>query len=171
MPATREQLFDYLSSLGIAHQTVAHSAVFTVAESDAIHKHDLLPGGHTKNLFLKDKKGRVFLVVALNNADIDLKQLHKLIGGSGRLSFGKPELLFELLGVQPGSVTPLALINDTQQRVTVILDEAMMTHDKLNYHPLENTATTNIGREDFLCFIRSCGHEPKIVAVSGVSAM
>lgn len=171
MPATREQLFDYLSSLGIAHQTVAHPAVFTVAESDAIHKHDLLPGGHTKNLFLKDKKGRVFLVVALNNADIDLKQLHKLIGGSGRLSFGKPELLFELLGVQPGSVTPLALINDTQQRVTVILDEAMMTHDKLNYHPLENTATTNIGREDFLHFIRSCGHEPQIVAVSGVSAM
>ena len=85
------------------------------------------------------------------------------------LSFGSAELLEELLGVKPGSVTPFALINDTGQRVTVILDEAMMRHDFLNYHPLENTATTNIAREDLLRFIRSCGHEPKIIAVSGVS--
>ena len=166
MPATRQQLFDHLDGLGATHHTVEHPAVFTVAESEAIHKHELLPGGHTKNLFLKDKKGQIFLVVALNDADIDLKQLHKRIGASGRLSFGKSELLIEVLGVEPGSVTPFALINDTDQRVTVILDEAMMALAELNYHPLENTATTNIGREDFLRFIRSCGHDPQIIAVS-----
>ena len=106
-----------------------------------------------------------FLVVALGRAHIDLKSLHKRIA-SDRLSFGKPELLMEVLGVPPGSVTPFALINDTGRRVTVILDADMMKHERLNYHPLENTATTNIAREDLLRFIRACGHEPRIMAVS-----
>ncbi len=164
MPATRQDLIDRLAGLGIRSTTLEHPAVFTVAESTGIEKQ--LPGGHTKNLFLKCKKGNVYIVVALNDAAIDLKTLHKRID-SGRLSFGNAELLEDLLGVKPGSVTPFALINDTGQRVTVILDEAMMRHDFLNYHPLENTATTNIAREDLLRFIRSCGHEPKIIAVSG----
>ena len=124
-----------------------------------------LPGGHTKNLFLKDKKDRLFLVVALGHAQIDLKTLHKRLG-SDRLSFGKPELLMEVLGVPPGSVTPFALINDRAQRVTVILDADMMRHERLNFHPLENTATTNIAREDLARFIRSCGHQPSVVAVA-----
>jgi Ala-tRNA(Pro) deacylase len=164
MRTTRQDLLDRLVSLGIGSTTLDHPAVFTVAEITGIEKQ--LPGGHTKNLFLKCKKGNIYLVVALNDAAIDLKSLHKRID-AGRLSFGSAELLDELLGVKPGSVTPFALINDTGQRVTVILDEAMMRHDFLNYHPLENTATTNIARDDLLRFIRSCGHEPRIIAVSG----
>ena len=162
LPATRQDLFARLDELGIVTHTVEHEAVFTVAESSRLECE--LPGGHTKNLFLKDKKGRLFLVVALGRAHIELKTLHKILGAD-RLSFGRPELLMEVLGVPAGSVTPFALINDTRRRVTVILDADMMRHDRLNYHPLENTATTNIAREDLVKFIRACGHEPRVVAV------
>lgn len=162
MPATRQDLFARLRELGIDTTTLEHEAVFTVAESSRLERE--LPGAHTKNLFLKDKKGRLFLVVAFGHAHIDLKRLHKTLG-SDRLSFGRPELLLEVLGVAPGSVTPLALINDTALRVTVILDADMMRHERLNFHPLENTATTNISRADFVRFIRSCGHDPRIVAL------
>jgi Ala-tRNA(Pro) deacylase len=163
LPATRQHLLARLAGLGIAAHTVDHPAVFTVAESSKLERD--LPGGHTKNLFLKDKKGALFLVVALGRAHIDLKTLHRQIG-CDRLSFGKPELLMEVLGVPAGSVTPFALINDTSRRVTVILDADMMRHEQLNYHPLENTATTTIAREDLLRFIRSCGHEPRVMAVA-----
>ena len=160
MPATRAELFAHLAALGIETETLDHEAVFTVEQSSKLER--TLPGGHTKNLFLKDKKGALFLVVALGSARIDLKTLHKELG-SDRLSFGKPELLMEVLGVAPGSVTPFALINDKARRVTVILDADMMRHERLNFHPLENTATTNIARDDLLRFIRACGHEPSIV--------
>jgi Ala-tRNA(Pro) deacylase len=163
VPATRADLFARLAALGIETETLDHEAVFTVEQSSRLER--TLPGGHTKNLFLKDKKGALFLVVALGSATIDLKTLHKKLG-SDRLSFGKPELLAEVLGVTPGSVTPFALINDRDRRVTVILDEDMMRHDRLNYHPLENTATTNIAREDFVRFVRACGHEPRVLAAS-----
>jgi Ala-tRNA(Pro) deacylase len=163
MPATREDLIARLDELGIRTLTVDHAPVFTVAESSKLERE--LPGGHTKNLFLKDKKARLFLVVALGHARIDLKSLHKVLG-SDRLSFGSPELLMEVLGVPPGSVTPFALINDKDRRVTVILDADMMRHERLNYHPLVNTATTNIAREDLLAFIGACGHEPRIVGVA-----
>jgi Ala-tRNA(Pro) deacylase len=164
VPATRQDLFTRLDELGIATTTLEHEAVFTVAQSSKLERE--LPGGHTKNLFLKDRKDRLYLVVALGSAHIDLKTLHKKLG-SDRLSFGKPELLLEVLGVPAGSVTPFALINDTGRRVTVILDADMMRHERLNYHPLENTATTNIAREDLVAFIRACGHEPCVLAVSG----
>jgi Ala-tRNA(Pro) deacylase len=164
MPASRQDLLDRLAALGIGVTTIDHPAVFTVAESTAVEQQ--LAGGHTKNLFLKCKKGEIFLVVALNDATIDLKTLHKRLD-CGRLSFGSAELLGQVLGVTPGSVTPFALINDTQQRVTVVLDEPMMRRDPLNYHPLENTATTSIARDDLLRFIRACGHAPRIVDVSG----
>jgi Ala-tRNA(Pro) deacylase len=163
VPVSREQLFARLSELGIETVTLDHPAVFTVAESSKLERE--MPGGHTKNLFLKDKRDRLFLVVALGHAHIDLKTLHRTLG-CDRLSFGRPELLMEVLGVPAGSVTPFALINDTAHRVTVILDADMMCHERLNYHPLKNTATTNIAREDLLAFIRSCGHEPRIVAVA-----
>ncbi len=163
MPASRHDLFARFAELGIDTETVDHPAVFTVAESSRLERE--LPGGHTKNLFLKDKKGRLFLVVALGHAHIDLKSLHKTLA-CDRLSFGRPELLLEVLGVPAGSVTPFALINDTAHRVTVILDADMMRHERLNYHPLLNTATTGIARQDLLTFIRSCGHEPRIVAVA-----
>ena len=166
MPASRQDLMTRLAGLDIRVTTIDHPAVFTVAESTGLEQQ--LPGGHTKNLFLKCRKGIIFLVVALGDSAIDLKGLHTTLR-SGRLSFGSPELLYEVLGVLPGSVTPFALINDTGHRVTVILDEAMMRHDVLNYHPLENTATTAIARNDFLRFIRACGHEPRIIAVSGAT--
>jgi Ala-tRNA(Pro) deacylase len=163
VPATRQDLFARLAELGIATRTVDHDAVFTVAESARLERE--LPGGHTKNLFLKDKKGALFLVVALGRAHIDLKSLHRVLG-CDRLSFGKPELLMEALGVSPGSVTPFSLINDTACRVTVILDADMMRHETINFHPLENTASTNIGRDELVAFIRACGHEPRVVAVA-----
>lgn len=158
MPASRDTLFERLQSLEIETSTVEHPPLFTVEESQALRGE--IPGAHTKNLFLKCKKGRLWLVVALEEAAIDLKSLHKRIG-SGRLSFGKPDLLMETLGVPPGSVTPFSLINDTDQTVQVILDAAMMNCDPLNFHPLENTATTTIAAADLERFIRSCGHEPQ----------
>ena len=163
MSKTRAELFAFLDAIGITTKTHEHRAVFTVAESLEIEK--AMPGGHTKNLFLKDKKGLIFLVVAAHDAGIDLKALHKKLD-CDRLSFGRPELLQQVLGVMPGSVTPFAIINDTGQRVTIVLDERMLAHAVLNYHPLENTATTAIARDDLLRFIRATGHEPRIVAVS-----
>lgn len=167
VPASRQDLFDRLDELAITTSTIEHDAVFTVAESSVLERD--IAGAHTKNLFLKCKKGRLFLLVALNNAEINLKQLHKILG-CGRLSFGKPELLMQVLGVRPGSVTPFSLINDRDARVTVILDEPMMREEILNYHPLENTATTSIARGDLIRFVRSCGHDPHIMLVSGPEA-
>src|SRR5262245_17775464 len=163
MPARRQDLFALFAQLVIVTETVEHEPVFTVQQSSRLER--MLPGGHTKNLCLKDKKDRLYLVVALSKARIDLKNLHKLLG-SDRLSFGRPELLLEVLGVPAGSVTPFALINDTHRRVTVILDADMMQQERLNYHPLENSATTNIAGEDLLRFIHACGHAPRILAVA-----
>ncbi|MGH6922180.1 MAG: prolyl-tRNA synthetase associated domain-containing protein [Propylenella sp.] len=164
MPASRADLASYLERLGIATETVEHPPLFTVEQSQALRGE--IAGGHTKNLFLKDKKDRVFLVVAEEDAEIDMKSLHRRIG-SARLSFGRAELLMELLGVAPGSVTPFGAINDTAGRVTIILDSGLMRHELLNFHPLENTATTTIGRDDMLVFLRHTGHEPQILAVVG----
>ena len=163
MPATREELFARLDALGIAHTTREHPPAFTVEDARALR--GAIPGAHTKNLFLKDKKGRLWLIVALEDTAVDLKTLHRRIGAA-RLSFGRAELLEEVLGVRPGSVTPFALINDPEGRVTVVLDEAMLAYGTLNFHPLENTATTSISREDFLRFLRDTGHEPLIVDVT-----
>jgi Ala-tRNA(Pro) deacylase len=167
MPATPDELFAYLDSLGIAHKTVIHPPVFTVGEGRELR--GAIEGGHTKNLFLRDKKGTVFLVVALENAVIELKSLHRLLGATGRFSFGSPELMRELIGVEPGSVTPFSVINDKAGRVTVVLDAAMMEHEILNYHPLVNTGTTTISREGLLKFLEATGHKPRIEAISGAS--
>jgi Ala-tRNA(Pro) deacylase len=164
MRASRADLFAMLDGLNIRTVTAEHPPLFTVEESRALR--GAIPGGHTKNLFLKDKKDQVFLVVAEEHAAIDMKTLHKRIE-SARLSFGKPELLVELLGVVPGSVTPFGVINDRAGRVDVILDAALLRHEKLNFHPLENVATTTIGRDDFLAFLRHAGHAPRVLAVSG----
>ncbi|NLH83032.1 MAG: prolyl-tRNA synthetase associated domain-containing protein [Phyllobacteriaceae bacterium] len=164
MPLTRADLLRRFDELGIATTTTDHVAVFTVAESR--HVKEAIVGAHSKNLFLKDKKGRIFLVSAEGDAAIDLKAISEKIGASGRVSFGKPELLFELVGVTPGSVTPFGVINDVEGRVTVVLDAALMEHEILNFHPLENTATTSIGRGDFVRFLEAIGHPPLIVAVS-----
>ncbi|MGQ0484668.1 MAG: prolyl-tRNA synthetase associated domain-containing protein [Hyphomicrobiales bacterium] len=163
MPATRAELFARFDSLGIKTATRDHAPVFTVEEARA--RRGEIPGGHCKNLFLRDEKGAVWLIVCLEEARIDLKAAPARIG-SKRLTFGKPDLLMEVLGVEPGSVTPFGLINDNAVRANVILDKPMMDEDLLNFHPLSNDATTSIRAADLLSFIRSCGHQPRIVAVS-----
>lgn len=168
MPATPADLFAFLDRLGIAHTTVSHAPLFTVEQSQALR--GTIPGGHTKNLFLKAKTGALFLVVALEDAAIDLKRLHLLLE-SGRFSFGSADLLRSVLGVEPGAVTPFAAINDTQGAVSVILDAAMMRHARLNFHPLENTRTTTIGRDDLIRFLEATGHPPRIIAVSQEAEM
>jgi Ala-tRNA(Pro) deacylase len=164
MPATPAELFAYLDRLGIAHPTVTHPPLFTVEESRALRGQ--IPGGHTKNLFLKDKKGALFLVATLEDAAIELKSLHRRIGASGRFSFGSAELMRATLGIEPGAVTPFAALNDAGRQVSVVLDAAMMAHATLNYHPLVNTMTTSIAREDLVRFLDATGHPPRIMAVA-----
>lgn len=164
MPATKEQLLERLSSLGIEAVTVDHPPVYTVEEARALRGN--IPGGHCKNLFLKDKKGQLWLIVCLEDLVIDLKRLPAKIGAA-RISFGKPDLLLDVLGVEPGSVTPFALINDTRQQVIVVLDRKMMEFDKVSYHPLVNTATTSLTPNELVQFIRSCGHSPLILELQG----
>jgi Ala-tRNA(Pro) deacylase len=163
MPATKAELFTFFDKLSIKTKTFDHEPVFTVEQAKKVH--DSIPSGHCKNLFCKDEKGVLWLIVALEDSIIDLKAAPAKIG-SKRLSFGKPELLMEILGIEPGSVTPFSLINDKTNRINVILDDAMMKHDLLNFHPLKNDATTTISNTDLLAFINACGHSPRIVAVS-----
>jgi Ala-tRNA(Pro) deacylase len=167
MPKTPEQLFAALDALGVAHKTVKHPPLFTVDQSRSLRGQ--IPGGHTKNLFLRDKKYELYLVVALEDAAIDLKSLHRVLGATGRFSFGASDLLREVWGVEPGAVTPFGAINDTQGRVSVVLDAAMMEHEMLNYHPLVNTMTTSIARDDLVKFLESTGHLPRIERISGLS--
>lgn len=162
MPATPAQLFATLDSLGICHETLEHPPLFTVEESRRLR--GKIKGGHSKNLFVKDKKSRLFLLVLEEHAQVDLKRVHELIGAQGRVSFGQAELLMEALGVAPGSVTPFGAINDTQNRVTVVLEKALMAHDRVNFHPLVNTRTTSLRSADLVTFLRATGHEPAVIA-------
>jgi Ala-tRNA(Pro) deacylase len=164
VPKTETELFTFLAGLGIEVTTKRHPPLFTVADSQVLRGE--IAGGHTKNLFLKDKKDRFFLVTVGEEAVVDLKQIHHLIGASGRVSFGKPEMLMELLGVVPGAVTVFGLINDTGRHVTVVLDAALMDNEIVNAHPLTNEATTSIAAADLLGFIRATGHEPAVLKVS-----
>jgi Ala-tRNA(Pro) deacylase len=165
MPATPDELFALLDRLKIRHSTVHHAPLYTVEQSQALRGR--IPGAHTKNLFLSDKKASLFLVTALEDAAIELKSLHNRIGAKGRLSFGRPDRLLEVLGVEAGSVTPFGAVNDVQARVTVILDAGLMAYDIINAHPLANTMTTSLARDDLVRFLRATGHEPVIVPVSG----
>ncbi len=152
-------LFSFLDHLGIVTETVSHPPVFTVEEARALRGEII--GGHCKCLFLKDKKGGLWLVVADEARRVDLKALAKHLGAA-KYSFAKPELLRETLGVEPGSVTPFALINDRDNRVSVVLDQAMLAQDRLNYHPLSNDATTTIASVDLAAFVAACGHQAYI---------
>jgi Ala-tRNA(Pro) deacylase len=163
-PASEEQLFSFLDTLGIRHETHRHPAVFTVAEAQALRGN--LAGGHTKNLFLKDKKDNYFLVSLEDTAEVDLKTLHKVIGAASRLSFGKPDKLMDYLGVVPGSVTLMGTFNDRDHHVRVIIDEALLGNDVVNVHPLTNSATTSIGRDDLLRFLEATGHRPSVLKLS-----
>jgi Ala-tRNA(Pro) deacylase len=164
-PATPDDLFRRLDALGIRHATHRHPPVFTVAEAAALH--GALPGGHCKSLFLKDRKGGLWLRVMLEDRRLDLGRLAARLGAP-RFSFGSAERLVETLGVTPGSVTPFALINDPGQRVTVVLDEEMLARDPLNYHPLDNSMTTAVSPADLLRFVGDCGHTPRILHLIGL---
>lgn len=148
----RQALLDYLNKNGIAQTTHDHPAVFKVEEGIELKAN--MPGAHTKNLFLKDKKGRIWLISAKQDTVIDLKQAHRVMG-SDRLSFGNETLLWECLGVRAGSVTALGLINDIERRVTFVLDKALWDAEIVNFHPLENTGTTALAQNDFRRFIES----------------
>ncbi|KPF42944.1 DNA-binding protein [Rhizobium sp. AAP43] len=164
-PKTAEDLFRFLDGLGIAHKTKYHPPVFTVAESVSLR--DEIPGGHTKNLFVKDKKDNYFLLTVEENAAVDLKTVHTIIGAASKVSFGKPEKLLEYLGVVPGSVTAFGAINDSGNNVTFVLDADLMQHEVINGHPLSNDATTSIGRDDLLRFMEATGHTPLVLKVTG----
>ncbi len=160
MPATEAELFAFFDAHGITHTTHRHAKVFRVDEGHEIKA--ALPGGHTKNLFLKDHRGQLWLISALGETRIDLKRLPERIG-SARLSFGSPERLYEALGVTPGSVTAFALINDPQHKVRFVLDAALIAHETINFHPLTNDATTAVSRQGFLDFLTALGVEPLIL--------
>ncbi|NVK20075.1 MAG: prolyl-tRNA synthetase associated domain-containing protein [Methylocystaceae bacterium] len=159
---TPEELLNHLESLGIESTTHHHPPLRTVEDSKALRGD--LPGLHCKNLFLKDKKGALWLIVAEEDTAINLKEMKNKIG-SAHLSFGKPELLMEVLGVIPGSVTPFALINDKEHRVNVILEERMMSAELVNYHPLSNEMTTALSPKGLRQFIEACGHQLREVAL------
>jgi Ala-tRNA(Pro) deacylase len=159
MPASTDELFALFDQLGIAHETVEHPAIFTVEEGRDWH--DKIPGLHCKNFFMEDKKGEVWLVTLPADKRGDIGRIQKS-AGAAKLSFGKPDLMEEVLGITPGSVTPFALINDKSHRCHVILDTDMMQSELANYHPLRNTASTCIKSADLLKFIRHLGFEALI---------
>ena len=159
----RDRLLDWMAANGLAQNTHDHPAVFRVEEG--LELKAAMPGAHTKNLFLKDKKGRLWLISARQDTVVDLKRADKWIG-SARLSFGNETLLWETLGVRPGSVTALGLINDPDQRVTFVLDKALWDADLVNFHPLTNTATTGLGQGAFRRFLALIGREPMVVDFS-----
>lgn len=157
LPTTPEALFARLDKLGVAHVTVTHPPLHTVEESKRLRGE--IPGAHIKNLFLKDKKGRLFLVTALESSVIDLKTLHVHVGGSGRLSFCNPDQLWRHLGVRPGSVTPFALVNDGARAVSFVLDTALARFERLNAHPLVNTMTTGVSWAGLQTLLAETGHD------------
>lgn len=167
MPITRQELFEYLNDHKIKHTTHDHAPIFTVEEG--AHIKASMPGGHTKNLFLKDKAGRFFLICALGNTPIRINKLHPILGCK-RLSFGKAEPLLELLGMTPGSVTLFSILNDTDNQVTLILDKALLNHDIVNFHPLLNDATTAISSADMISFAKTTGHDPVILDFAKLNA-
>lgn len=163
-PKTAEDLFAFLDGLGIAHSTKYHPPVFTVAESSALR--DVMPGGHTKNLFLKDKKDQYFLLTVDEHATVDLKTVHQIVGGASKFSFGKPEKLMEYLGVIPGAVTAFGVINDAGKNVTIVLDADLMKNEVVNCHPLSNDATTAVASSDLIRFVEATGHVAHVLKVT-----
>lgn len=161
LPTPPHALFALFAAHGIAHETIRHPALFTVEQSKALRGE--IEGHHVKNLFLKDKKSQLFLVTALESSMIDLKTLHQVIGGQGRLSFCSAEQLMQHLGVEPGSVTPLSLINDKNHAVRFVLDQALLDGQRINVHPLLNTMTSGLSREGFMAFLALTGHTPQIL--------
>ncbi len=161
-PMTPQALLARLEELGIENRTVSHPPLYTVEDSKALRGE--LPGGHTKNLFLRNKKGAMWLVTCLEDRDVDLKALGDKLS-AGRFSFGSAERLMKYLGVIPGAVTPFAVINDRGGAVRMVLDQALLDHDPLNFHPLDNTQTTAIAPSGLLRFLEAIDHPPQLLAM------
>jgi Ala-tRNA(Pro) deacylase len=157
-PWTPQRLLEHLAALGIEPRTHRHDAVFTVEQAQAL-KGDL-PGAHTKNLFLRDKKGTMWIVTALHDRTVDLRDLATSLGARGRLSFGSASRLMHYLGVRPGSVTPLAVVNDRGGKVQVVLDRGLTAYEIWNAHPLDNRMTTALAGPDLVRFLEETGHVP-----------
>lgn len=167
LPTSPKQLLAMLDDLNFKTVTHEHEPVFTVEESNAVTAN--IKGAHTKNLFLKDKKDNYFLIVAGHHAKIRLNHAHKLIGAKTRVSFGSEEKLMAYLGVKPGSVNAFAPLNDKDGRVSVIIDAPLLGNELINAHPLTNTMTTTISKEDLLKFLIHIDHEPKIIQLSEIN--
>jgi Ala-tRNA(Pro) deacylase len=162
MPQTASRkLFRRLDDLGISTTTVPYPAHRSVDEGRALRGD--MAGTFTKNLLLRDKKGRLFLIVAEETRELDLKTLHTRVGASGRLGFAPAELMRGLLGVEPGAATPFGLLHAAHGQVTPVIDASLMSSGQLNFHPLVQTASTGIKPDDLLAFLRACGHEPLVV--------
>ncbi len=166
-PLTRAELFAFLDAHGVDHATTEHAPVFKVEDGAAIKAE--LAGGHSKNLFLKDARRQLWLISALGETRIDLKRTATMLGAA-KLSFGSPERLWDALGVRPGAVTALALVNDPEQKVRFVLDAALAACDPLNFHPLSNEATTAISRAGFDRFLAALGRRPQVVDFSAMGA-
>lgn len=158
--AGHAELYALFDRHGIAYVHNTHPPLHTVEESRALRGD--LPGAHVKNMFLKDKKDRLWLVTCLEHRRIRIRDLEKQVGAA-KASFGKPELLWDALGIRPGAVTPFGLLNDTGRRVQPILDQQMLDIDPINAHPLHNEATTTLGTADFRRFFEITGHGPLII--------
>lgn len=163
----QQALFAFLDAHAIAHSTMRHRPVFTVSDGEDIKAR--LPGGHTKNLFLKDRAGAPWLICAIAETEIRLNQTHRVIGAE-RLSFGPPDMMRDALGVTPGSVTLFAVINDPGQAVRLVLDEALFAHAGVNFHPLSNDATTTISRDGMIAFLRALGRMALVVDFRALAA-
>jgi Ala-tRNA(Pro) deacylase len=163
VPLTSDELLAKLDALGIASSTVSHPPLHTVEESKRLRGD--LPGGHVKNLFLRDKRNRFWLLVTLEDRSVDLKAVAKQLD-AGRFTFANETQLAERLGIAPGAVSPLAAINDVDGAVSVVLDAALLDHDPLNLHPLRNDRTTAIASRDLVRFLESCGHTPRVLALA-----
>ena len=166
LPTSPDQLLARLAELGLKTRTVTHPPVFTVEEAKALRGE--LPGAHIKNLFLRNQKGRMWLVVAEEDRPIDLKALGDVLG-AGRLSFGSPDRLMTYLGVIPGAVTPFGIVNDKDNQVKVVIDKEVLAHDPVNAHPLCNDRTTAISPQDLMAFFAACNHAPDVVDLGAVA--
>jgi Ala-tRNA(Pro) deacylase len=164
MPLNAQQLLEYLGNLNIPVSTIQHPPLHTVADSKLLRGD--IAGGHTKNLFLKDRKDQYFLLSVDEDAVVDLKTIHIVIGAAGKVSFGRAEALMELLGVVPGAVTVFGAVNDIEGKVKVFLDAGLMDNDIVNGHPLVNDATTSIAAQDLIKFLNATGHAPNILKLT-----
>ncbi|HAJ90550.1 MAG TPA: prolyl-tRNA synthetase associated domain-containing protein [Rhodospirillaceae bacterium] len=162
-PFYAQNLLDFLTNLQISYRLYTHEPVFTVEEAHKVDKEIL--GTHTRNMFLRDKKERMFLVTLRHDTPIDLKKLSDLLG-VGRFSFGSPERLWTYLGVKPGSVTPLSILNDTGKKVSLVLEKAMMEADLVNFHPLDNSMTIGMTPSELMTILEKQGITPQIIDLS-----